>query len=191
MFSLYAVSFYVSNVAGGGGAWVTFECVWVWGSGPEVKVRDRSFSPPTAWPTWIPPLNFVGAYLSNLLQIHYLEHQQTQSIPLILLFEYFNEHVQFYRYYKWKICYKNSIYFGLLVHFQECNLYYINSTIQRVQYKLYSWKWTNSPKYIEFYNKFFIFCGTLPSDSLNFIRLLWICSIKYHHQHPFLFLVIL
>jgi hypothetical protein len=33
------------------------------------------------------------------------------------------------------------------------------------EYKLYSWKWTKSPKYIEFYNKF---CVTLPSDPPNF-----------------------
>jgi hypothetical protein len=28
--------------------------------------------------------------------------------------------------------------------------------------------------------------GNVPSDSPNFIKLLWICSIKYHHQHPLL-----
>jgi hypothetical protein len=31
------------------------------------------------------------------------------------------------------------------------------------------------------YNKFFIFC-----EPPNFIKLLWICFIKYYHQHPFL-----
>jgi hypothetical protein len=36
------------------------------------------------------------------------------------------------------------IYFGLLIHFQEYNLYWF------VQFKLYFWKWTNCPKYIEF-----------------------------------------
>jgi hypothetical protein len=45
------------------------------------------------------------------------------------------------------------------------------SKVQSIQYKLYSWKWTNSPKYIEFLKQvFFYFYGTLPSDPPNINR---------------------
>jgi hypothetical protein len=54
-----------------------------------------------------------------------------------------------------------------------------------LQYKLYSWKRTNSPKYQVFVTSFFFhFCGTLPSDPPNFTKLLRIWTIKCHHQHP-------
>jgi hypothetical protein len=64
-----------------------------------------------------------------------------------------------------KSCYKNSIYFGMLVHFHECNLYsytYLCAlenglTVQNIS---------------SFYNKVFIFCGTLLSDPPNFIKIL-------------------
>jgi hypothetical protein len=74
--------------------------------------------------------------------------------------------------------YKNSIYFGLLVHFQEYNLY---------QRKLFSWKWTYSPKHIEFFSIFverylltllisLSYCECVPSSAITNIPF-------YHYKH--------
>jgi hypothetical protein len=42
-------------------------------------------------------------------------------------------------------------------------------------------------KYMDFLQQFFFnFCGTRGSDPLNFIKLLWICSIKCHHKNVIL-----
>jgi hypothetical protein len=59
---------------------------------------------------------------------------------------------------KLKTSYKESIYFGLLVHFQEINCTLENGLTAR--------------NISSFYNTFFIFYGTLPSDPPNFIKLM-------------------